>query len=138
MASSVSGAQTTTTVTLALASGATLRNELNGLSASFTGGDVGLQSVTTAAQPLPLRTRVSYNNLRFVVAGVNYLANGFYELSFSASGGFNGGSGEVLLSSGGTPVGRIYANASGLFIEVNGTVQPFGAGAGRLPRATAR
>ena len=37
------------------------------------------------------------------------------------------GSGEVLLSSNGVTIGRIYANAQGVFIEVNGTVQPISA-----------
>jgi hypothetical protein len=126
IASSVSGGQTTTTATLTLASGATLRNELNSTTATFSSGNVALLSVTNATNTMPLRTRVTYNDLRFAVAGVNYVATGYYETTFSAAGAYAGGSGEAVLSSGGTTVGRIYANATGVFIEVNGTVTPFG------------
>ena len=34
---------------------------------------------------------------------------------------------EVVLTSNGSTVGRIYATAQGTFIEVNGNVEPFGA-----------
>lgn len=122
---SISGAQSTADVTLTPAGGATLRSELSGLTATFASGNVALQSVTTGTSPLPVRTRVTYGDLRFAVAGVNYLASGFYELTFSSQGAFAGGSGEVLLTSGGSAVGRIYANAQGLFIEGNGSVLPF-------------
>jgi hypothetical protein len=135
VATTVSGGQTTANVTLALASGATLRNELAGLTATFSSGNVALVSVTAGSNTLPLRSRVTYNDLRFAVDGVNYLAAGFYELTFSTAGAFSGGSGEAVLSSGGTQVGRIFADASGLFIEVNGVVQPFGGG---VPRPLAR
>ncbi|MED5622165.1 immunoglobulin domain-containing protein [Ideonella sp. BN130291] len=134
VASSVSGGQTTANVTLTLASGATLRNELSSLTATFASGNVAFVSVTTGSNTMPLRTRVTYNDLRFAVDGVNYAATGFYELTFSPAGAFTGGSGEAVLSSGGTQVGRIFANASGLFIEVNGVVQPFGG----VPRPLAR
>lgn len=126
IASSVSGGQTTATATLTLASGATLRNELSSTTATFSSGSVALLSVTTGTNTMPLRMRVTYNDLRFVVAGVNYVATGYYETTFSAAGAYTGGSGEAVLSSGGTTVGRIYANATGVFIEVNGTVTPFG------------
>lgn len=125
IASSVANGQTTTNVTLALASDATLRSELSGLSASFASGNVGVRTVTTGTNTMPLSSRVTYNDLRFAVTGVNYAANGFYELDYTAAGVFSGGSGQVLLTSGGSTVGRIYADATGLFIEVNGTVQPF-------------
>lgn len=132
-ASSVAGGVTTTTVTLAPAAAATLRNELSGLTATFIGGDVAMLIAEDAAER-PVRFRWTYNNLRFAVAGVNYQATGFYELSFT--GGLPaGGSGEVLLSSGGATIGRIYANAQGVFIEVNGQVQPFGKA---MPRRVTR
>jgi len=126
IASSVSGGQTTATATLTLASGATLRNELSSTTATFSSGNVAMLSVTTDTNTMPLRMRVTYNDLRFAAAGVNYVATGYYETTFSAAGAYTGGSGEVVLSSGGTTVGRIYANATGVFIEVNGTVTPFG------------
>lgn len=133
LAGSVVGSVTSQTVTLAPASGATLRNEMSGLTASFAGGNVSFTSDSTTATSVPTRTRVSYNDLRFAVAGVNYLASGFYEVTFSAQGGFAGGSGEAVLSSGGVTVGRIYANASGVFIEANGISQAF-----KATRAAAR
>lgn len=133
IASSVAGGVTTTTVTLAPAAAATLRNELSGLTATFIGGDVTML-IAEDANERPVRMRWTYNNLRFAVAGVNYQATGFYELSF-AGGLPGGGSGEVVLSSGGATVGRIYANAQGVFIDVNGVVQPFGK---TMPRRVTR
>lgn len=130
IASSVAGGVTTTTVTLAPAAAATLRNELSGLTATFIGGDVTML-IAEDANERPVRMRWTYNNLRFAVAGVNYQAAGFYEMNFP--GGLpGGGSGEVLLTSGGATVGRIYANAQGVFIEVNGQVQPFGKNIARV------
>lgn len=126
IATSVANGQTTANVTLTLANSATLRSELSGLTSTFASGNVAWTLVTNNTNALPVRTRVTYNDLRFAVAGVNYLATGFYETTFSGTGAFNGGSGEVVLSNGGTTIGRIYANANGIFIEVNGTVQPFG------------
>ncbi|MCU7374931.1 hypothetical protein PEC18_29860 [Paucibacter sp. O1-1] len=133
LSGSSNGGNSTQTVSIAPATSATLRNELSGLTASFAGGSVAALSETSSTSSLPTRTRLSYNDLRFAVAGVNYLASGFYEVSFSAQGGYAGGSGEVLLSSGGVAVGRLYANASGIFIEVNGISQPF-----KATRALAR
>lgn len=133
LAGSVSGALTSQSITLAPAAGATLRNELSGLTATFAGGSVAGLSETHSTSGMLTRSRVTYNDLRFAVAGVNYLASGFYEISFGAQGGYAGGSGEVLLSSGGATVGRIYANANGIFIEVNGISQAF-----KASRPTAR
>lgn len=127
LAGSASGSTVTQSVTLAPGAGATLRNELSALTATFAGGNVSLATDTRSLTGTLSRSRVTYNDLRFAVAGVNYLATGFYELTFTAQGGFAGGSGEAVLSSGGVTVGRIYANASGVFIEVNGISQPFGA-----------
>ncbi len=127
LSGSVSGALSSQTITIAPASGATLRNELSGLTATFAGGSVAGLNENTSTSSLPTRSRVTYNDLRFAVAGVNYLASGFYEIGFNAQGGFASGSGEVLLSSGGVTVGRIYANANGVFIEVNGISQAFSA-----------
>lgn len=125
MTGSVANGQTTTNVALALTSGATLRSELSGLTATFASGDVALTSVTTGTNTWPVSTRVTYNDLKFAVGSVNYTATGFYEIDFSTQGGLAGGSGEVLLKDGSTTIGRIFANANGVFIEVNGTVQPF-------------
>lgn len=128
---SVSGSDTTSTATLTPAAGATLRSELSGLTATFNSGSVALLSVERAtglpSGPRPLRLRVTYDNLVFSVSGTGYLGNGFYELTFADTGGFSGGSGEVVLTSGGTRIGRIFATAEGIFIEVDGVVQPFAA-----------
>lgn len=131
---SVAGTDTTSTATLTPAAGATLRSELSGLTASFASGSVSSLTVDRAGVAFPVRLRVSYDNLRFGVSGTNYLGNGFYELTFASNGAFTGGSGEVLLTSNGTTIGRIFANANGIFIEVGGQVQPFG----RVPRQAAR
>jgi hypothetical protein len=123
---SVTGSDTTSTATLTPAAGATLRSELSGLTATFASGSVASLVVDRTGVPFPVRLRVSYDNLRFGVSGTNYLGNGFYELTFAGNGAFTGGSGEVLLTSNGTTIGRIFANANGVFIEVDGQVQPFG------------
>ena len=127
LSGSTTGTQTTNNVTLAPAAGATLRNELSGLTATFGGGSVAFSSDTASATAMPSRTRITYNSLRFAVAGVNYVASGFYELNFNSQSGIVNGSGEAVLTTGGVQVGRIYANASGVFIEVNNISQPFAA-----------
>lgn len=129
-AASVSGADTTTTFTLVPAVSSTLRSELTGLTANFTAGDVALRLVSTGAagSATVKSSRVTYNDLRFTVDGVAYAANGFYQVDYNVTGlGIISGSGEVLLTKGGVTVGRVYATSEGVFIEVNGTVQPFGA-----------
>lgn len=123
---SVAGTDTTSIATLTPAAGATLRSELSGLTATFASGSVASLVVDRTGVAIPVRLRVSYDNLRFGVSGTNYLGNGFYELTFASNGAFTGGSGEVLLTSNGTTIGRIFANANGVFIEVDGQVQPFG------------
>jgi hypothetical protein len=61
------------------------------------------------------------------VGGVTYLAEGFYEQVISATGAASG-SGEVLLTSDGVRIGRLFYDANGVLqIEVDGVVQPFGA-----------
>ncbi len=128
--SSVVGLDTTSTTTLSPGSGATLLSQLSGLTATFNSGSVGLRFVTTPdANPSGVRTkqmRFGYDSLDFTVAGIRYVANGAYQLDFAANGSLSGGSGEVVLSGNGATVGRIYATNQGVFIEVNGTVQPFG------------
>jgi hypothetical protein len=131
---SVSGADTTEMVTLTPGAGATVKSELSGLTATFSTGSVALTTVTRAGATLPVRLRVAYNNLAFTVAGTNYLGNGFYEIGFGGLGVPASGSGEVLLTSNGTLIGRIFANSEGVFIDVNGRVQPFGARADALSR----
>jgi len=129
--SSVANADTATTIALTLANGATLRNELTALTATFASGSVGFRTMTTPdAGPVGVRVkqfRFSYDNLSFSVAGVSYVASGAYQLDFNTDNSIAAGSGEVLLRSNGVTIGRIYATNEGTFIEVNGTVQPFAA-----------
>lgn len=118
---------TTTGLTLSPGAGATLRNELSALVATFSGGSVGTRSTVANATGQAQSLRITYDNLAFTVAGTPYLANGFYELVFGSLTTPPTGSGEVLLTSNGVRVGRIYANAEGVFIEVDGISQPFAA-----------
>jgi Immunoglobulin I-set domain len=108
---------------------ATIRSELTGLTSAFVSGSVTFTvAERTDAIPgtLPIaRIRVAYNQLVFNVSGQAYNANGFYESNFNTSGGLSSGSGEVVLSSGGVRVGRIYATAEGVFVEADGQVQAF-------------
>jgi hypothetical protein len=125
-AGTVAGADATSTFTVTPGASSTLRSEVSGLTAVFTSGSVALSNVTRGE--LNVSTQATYDNLRFTVDGVAYTANGSYQLDFGANGtGVVSGSGEVLLTTGGTTVGRIYANESGVFIEANGTVQAFSA-----------
>jgi Immunoglobulin I-set domain len=120
----LANAEKTSVIVITPGAGATLRSELTGVTAAFQSGTVQLRLVGSTTNPQIRSTRVQYNALRFTVGGVEYLANGFYEVATSASG-FTSGSGEVTLRSGSTLIGRIFANSSGVFIEVTGQVQPF-------------
>ena len=132
---SVSGANTTQIATLTPAVGATLKSGVSGLTATFAGGSVSTQTTQVTLTDELKQLRVTYSDMRFSVSGVSYLANGFYELNFAAPGTLPTGAGEVVLSSNGVRVGRLFIDANGMLaIEVNGTVQPFG-GATRGLRA---
>jgi hypothetical protein len=122
---SFSGLNTIGVNTLAPAAGATLRNELSGLTATFAGGSVVLTETEVTATSELLRIDVSYNDLAFSVAGVNYVGSGSYT---QVAGSPAGSSGQVLLRTGGVTIGRLFVDTDGqLKIEVDGQVQPLGA-----------
>lgn len=126
----VVGLDTTNVSAWTPAAGASLRNELSGLSAIFNSGSVSVLTVSRPAAPPLLqnttRVRASYNNLLFAISGINYLANGYYELNFASAPGLAfSGSGEIILSANGIRIGRIYASNSGVFVEADGVVQAF-------------
>ena len=123
---SIVGLTVTSTITITPAAGATLKNEISGQTATFSSGSVASRQVMQAGAVIPQSSRYTYDKLSFSVAGVSYLADGAYELTFNAQGVLTGGSGEVILTSSGSRVGRLYANEQGLFIEVDGISQPFG------------
>lgn len=109
--------------------GATLRNEVDGLTATFTAGAmdivIGL-GVTTD----DLRLNFAWNNMSNTIAGVAYVADGFYEVAFDAQGTLTA-SGSVDFTADGVSIGRVYTTAQGgLFIEVDGVSQPLKAPAG--------
>jgi len=122
----VSGADSTQNVTGTLAAGATLRSALSGLTATYTGGSFGLSSTLRSGQLQ--RWRITETQLAFSVGGVSYLADGSVELVYGTPGAVLTGSGEIVLSSQGVTVGRLYATNDGFFIEVDGKVQAFHAG----------
>ena len=101
--------------------GATLRNEADALIATFTAGDMDIAIGLSTSDEL--RVNYTWNNLANNIAGVAYVANGFYELNFDAQGTLTGGSGSVYLTADGVAVGRVYATAQGLFVEVDGVSQ---------------
>ncbi|MBX3607032.1 MAG: immunoglobulin domain-containing protein [Piscinibacter sp.] len=122
---SISGANTVFVESFTPGAGATLRNEGSGLSASFSGGSVVTTDTEVTASGQPVGLNVTYNNLAFTVAGVGYVGSGAYQLSVTAGGLVV--SGEVILSTGGVPIGRLFIDTDGVLkIEVDGVVQPFG------------
>jgi len=128
-----SATEDSVTAILTPAVGATLHNELSGLTSTFTAGSftlVGAVDNTTGN----VRVRYSYDDLGTNMAGVAYLASGFNELTFSVLGASLGGSGEVVFSAGGTTLGRLYATAAGVFIEVDGVSLPLKAPSGLAVR----
>jgi hypothetical protein len=110
------------TVLLSPASGATLRDELNGLTATFNGGTLGLTIGLGTNDDL--RLQFSSDQLSISIAGVSYAANGSIELISSAQSATITGSGEVSFTADGTVIGRIYATAAGeIMLEVDGVTQ---------------
>jgi hypothetical protein len=126
-------AEDVVTVLLAPVSGATLRDELNGLTATFNGGTVGLTiGIGTSGD---LRLQFATDRLSVSIAGVDYAANGTVELTSMAQDGALTGSGEVRFTAGSTVLGRIYATAAGeIMIEVDGTAQAMRRPPGGLSR----
>jgi hypothetical protein len=126
-------AEDVVTVLLAPVSGATLRDELNGLTATFNGGTVGLTiGIGTSGD---LRLQFATDRLSVSIAGVDYAANGTVELTSVAQDGSLTGSGEVRFTAGSTVLGRIYATAAGeIMIEVDGTAQAMRKPPGGLSR----
>jgi Immunoglobulin domain/Immunoglobulin I-set domain len=127
--SSVAGNLETTDITLTPDLNATIRSEITGLTSVFTGGNIGfvvVERTDATAGTIPTASiRVSYNQLAFTVGGQSYNADGFYEAIFNPNGGLTSGSGQVLLTTGGVRIGRIYATAEGVFVEADGSVQAF-------------
>ncbi len=129
---STSGANTTYTDTLSPSAGATLRSEASGLTATYVSGSVVAILTENTTSFDPVRLTLTYNNLTFTNGGVTYVGNGTTEVSISGS--TVTASGQVLLTSGGVQLGRLFYDSDGVFkLQVDGTVQPFGA-MGRLAR----
>ena len=131
-----SGVQTASedvaTIVLTPGVGSSVRNEVNGLTESFAGGSftfiVGIDASENS------RVRLAFDNLSSSIAGVAYVANGFVELADNAQGAQTAGSGEIVFSTNGTAVGRIYATAAGIFVEVDGVAQPTRAPKAKMSR----
>jgi hypothetical protein len=121
------GADSSTEIRLSQSTGSTLRNEISGVTATFNSGSVTLKSVQTN-NTATKQVIYTYDNLNFNVSGVNYVAQGSYQYDFAAAGSTNPittGSGEVILSSNGVRVGRIFFDANGVFsTEVDGVIKP--------------
>jgi Carboxypeptidase regulatory-like domain/Immunoglobulin I-set domain len=123
VAENLATGEKTSAILITPGANASLRNELSGRTAVFQSGSLQLRLTGSTTNAQIRSTRAQYNALRFTVSGVEYTADGFYQFGIGANG-VTSGSGEVILRSGSTTIGRIFANASGVFIEVNGQVQP--------------
>jgi Immunoglobulin domain len=129
---STSGANTVFTDTVAPGAGATLRSEVSGLTATYVSGSVVVTTTENTASGDPVSLRLAYNNLTFTNGGVTYVGNGTTEVSINGS--TVTASGQVLLTTNGVQLGRLFYDTDGVFkLQVDGTVQPFGA-TGRLAR----
>jgi hypothetical protein len=129
---STSGANTHFTDTFTPSAGATLRSEVSGLTATYASGSVVVTIIENTATGEPVRLGLTVNNLTFTNGGVTYVGNGTTEVAVTPGGGV--GSGQVLLTSGGVQLGRLFYDTDGVLkIEVDGTVQPM-----RAPRAAMR
>ena len=118
------------TITLTPAAGASVRNELSGLTETFAGGGLIITIGLDASENM--RWRFAFDRLSTSISGVTYVAEGFNEVMIGAQG-VTAGSGEVNLTADGVNIGRVYANASGLHVEVDGVSQPL-----KAPGGTAR
>jgi hypothetical protein len=129
----VGATDTTSNLQLTQSPGATLRNNATGgLTATFNSGSVTLKTVMANNASTAKQVAYTYDNLTFTVDGVSYVAQGSYQYDFSPA---LTGSGEVVLSSKGQRIGRIFFDANGVFsIEVDGVVKPFNATLGNAAR----
>ncbi len=126
---SLSGSADSTSVThsyiLTPASGVSVTNTALAARATLISGSFAWESITRKLSSQALATRFAYNSFAFTVAGTPYLLQGSITQNVGTDGRFIGGSGEVLLSSNGTQLGRMYITNDGAHVEANGIVQPF-------------
>jgi hypothetical protein len=110
-----------------------LRSEASGLTATYVSGSVVVTITESTAGGDTSRLRLAYNNLTFTNGGVTYVGNGATEVSIT--GGAVTASGQVLLTTNGVQLGRLFYDTDGVpKIQVDGTVQPLG----RVPKGAAR
>jgi hypothetical protein len=121
---STSGANTIFTDTLTPGAGATLRSMTSGLIATYVSGSIVITLTQDAATGAPVSQRLAYNNLTFTNGGVTYVGNGTTQVSIV--GGAPASSGQVLLTTNGVQLGRLFYDTDGVLkIQVDGTVLPF-------------
>lgn len=102
--------------------GASLRNELTGLTATFASGGMNvLLGVDTSDN---FRLNLAWDRITTTIAGVSYVADGFYELTSDTQGNFTSATGSVNFTANGVSIGRIYVTNAGVFVEVDGVSQP--------------
>ncbi len=119
-----------TEITITPTPGATLKNNQNGATVTFLGGS--MTSVSHETLDGTSAGEYRYDDLHFQVNGVDYLASGYNKTQSERDGRVFAGSGEIVLSSNGKRVGRVYVNEQGeLTIEVLEVVQIF---EGQSPR----
>jgi len=110
------------TIVLTPGAGSSVRDEATGLAETFASGSFTfIFGIDGSANT---RARLGFDNLSSSISGVAYLVNGFIEMVDDAQGTQTAGSGEIIFSANGTTVGRIYATAGGIFVDVDGVALP--------------
>jgi len=119
-----SGATVVDDLTIAPRRGLTFTNGVNGSTASYERGSVGLRR--TVQGTIVSGLRYSATALEYVVGGTGYIANGTLTLNYAGVGGsFPGATGQIDVTSNGAAVGKIVANGAGtVVVEIGGQQFP--------------
>jgi hypothetical protein len=123
----------TQTDTYTLAPGATLRDEVTGVTTTYQSGSI-FKIMTLSAAERVTHTDFGHDRLTFTVDGVPYVSTGALEFGTAPDGRLTMG-GEIVLYVNGMRAGRLYGTSQGLFTEVNGVAAPLDA---RFSRQGAR
>jgi hypothetical protein len=127
------GATVTNEFTVTPGSGTTLLNATRGVTATYASGSLLLRFVTQGTAVTS--ERYAATQLTYSIGGVPYVANGTIDVTYNAQGAFTGTSGQIVVTSGGAPIGRLIASSTtgALVIDINGQLTPL---AGQRVRPT--
>ena len=110
--------------------GTILVDNKTGQNATFVSGSTIFTSVTPVNTSALFQASTNQQNLTFTLGGSMYVASGLLTTNTANSGSFTG-SGQIILTRDGIRLGRIFATSQGLFVEINGVIQPFATGFAR-------